>query len=230
MLVDQQLMQAVQHCGYERFNIRILGDHQGLYVDFHTRDLFGVDTLVLPPIALQDYCSKHLHQTAAFIQDQYQHLEDHTWFSQIKTLQECIHRKKPNHTLANKLDKRRIEACQYAGRKLKRYGPTPYSPALIKQKTICQLLKLVVHRHKIGMAKDETTLDIYRKLKDIGITTPKDQAECQQVYKNHIRELTVMMNKETQNNTKRQEFQDELINQAIHSGDKDRANRIKRIQ
>jgi hypothetical protein len=157
-------------------------------------------------------------------------LEDHTWFSQIKSLRECIYQNEPNHILANKLDKRRIAACQYAGRKLKRYGPTPYSPALIKQKTICQLLKIVVHRHKSGTADDETTTDIYRKLKDIGITTPEDQAGCQQIYKSHIKELTVMMKEETHSNIRRQEFQDGIINQAIQSGDKDRANRIRRIQ
>jgi hypothetical protein len=49
MLVDQKLMSAVAACGYEPFNIRILGDHRGFYVDFLTRDLFGSDTITLPP-------------------------------------------------------------------------------------------------------------------------------------------------------------------------------------
>jgi hypothetical protein len=145
MLVDQQMKTAVRASGYEPFNIRILGDHRGLYVDFSTRDFFGSDNLTLPPVALRDYCSKNIHQTATFIQDQHQHLEDHAWFRQVKELQQCIEKQEPNHTLANTLDRRRIIACQYAGRKLKRYGPTPYSPALIKQKAICQLLKIVVH-------------------------------------------------------------------------------------
>jgi hypothetical protein len=121
MLVDQQLMSAVRACGYEPFNIRIMGDHRGLYIDFLTRELFGSDTNTLPPIALRDYCSKNIHQTASFIQDQHQHLTDHEWFAQIQELQKHMECNEPNHTLANKLDRRRILACQYAGRKLKRY-------------------------------------------------------------------------------------------------------------
>jgi hypothetical protein len=104
MLVDRQMMPAVQACGYEPFNIRIMGDRRGLYVDFLTRDLFGSDTVPLPPIALRDYCSKNIHQTVTFIQEQLQQLEDHEWFNQIKELQQCIDRNQPNHMLANKLD------------------------------------------------------------------------------------------------------------------------------
>jgi hypothetical protein len=115
MLVDQQLMSTVRASGYEPFNIRILGDHRGIYVDFHTRELFGSNTIPLPPIALRDYCSKNIHQTAAFIQDAHEHLEDHAWFSQIQELQQHMDRNKPNHILADKLDCRRILACQYAG-------------------------------------------------------------------------------------------------------------------
>jgi exonuclease III len=131
MLVDRSLMQATRASGYEPFNARIMGDHRGVYVDFHTCQLFGSDTLPLPPIALRDYQSKNIHQTAIFIQEQFQHLDDHQWLSQIQELQQCITNNTPNHELANKLDRRRIAACQYAGGKLKRYGPTPYSPALI---------------------------------------------------------------------------------------------------
>jgi hypothetical protein len=120
--------------------------------------------------------------------------------------------------------------CQYAGWKQKKYGPTPYSPALTKQKTICQLLKIVVHRQKMGTADDEATADIYRKLHNIGITLPEDQDGCKQAHKNHLKELTVMMTMEKHYNTKRQEFQEEMITKAINAGDKDRASRIRRIQ
>jgi hypothetical protein len=119
MLMNRQLVQAVQYCRYKPFNIRIMGDHRGLYVDISTTDMFGSETIALPPLALRDYCAKNIHQTAPFIHDQFQHLEDYAWFQQINILQECIDQNEPNHTLANKLDKQRIAACQYAGKKLK---------------------------------------------------------------------------------------------------------------
>jgi hypothetical protein len=97
-------MQAVQQCGYEPFNIRIMGDHRGIYVDFSTTEMFGLETMALPPLALRDYCTKNIHQNALFIQDQFQHLDDHAWFQQIHILQECMNKNEPNHCLANKLD------------------------------------------------------------------------------------------------------------------------------
>jgi hypothetical protein len=230
MLVDRNMLPAVQACGYEPFNIRIMGDHRGVYVDLLTRDLFGSETLPLSPIALRDYCLKNIHQTVPFIQEQHQHLEDHAWFQQIKDLQQCIDDHKPNHTLANKLDRRRIAACQHAGSKLKRYGPTPYSPALIKQKTICQLLKIAMNRWSNGMIKEEIIEDIKQKLQDMGIQLPEDHEGCKQVKKAQTQELKRMMQEETQNNAKRQEFHEEMITKASNAGDKERAQRIQRIQ
>jgi hypothetical protein len=181
MLVDRQLMQAVQYCGYEPFNIRIMGDHRGIFVNMSTADMFGSETMALPPLALRDYCTKNIHQTAPFINDQFQHLDGHAWFQHINDLQECMDKNEPNHALANKLDQQRIATCQYAGKKLKRYGPTPYSPALIQQKTICKQLKIAVRRHKMGWTEEESTVDIHRKLQDVGITLPADINGCKQV-------------------------------------------------
>jgi hypothetical protein len=124
MLADRTIVQANKASGYEPYDIRIMGDHRGVYADFLTRQLFGSDTLPLPPIALRDYQSKNVHQTAVFIHKQFQRLEDHMWFTQIQELQSCINTNSPNHFLADKLDDRRIAACQYAGGKLKQYGPT----------------------------------------------------------------------------------------------------------
>ena len=76
MLLDSELADAVEATGYEAFNIRFPSDHRGMYVDVNTRAFFGSTTQPLPPMALCDYCSKNIHQTEAFINEQAKHLQE----------------------------------------------------------------------------------------------------------------------------------------------------------
>jgi hypothetical protein len=153
--MDDKLVGAVQACGYLPFNSMILSDHRGLYVDVDTNWFFGLDILPPQPMALRDYTAKNFHQMAIFIMHQAHHLKDHGWFRQVKNLQQCIEQNKPNHTLVEKVDHRRINACQYSRNPLKRYGPILYSPELMRMKTVIKLMSIIIQRMHYRPDEDE---------------------------------------------------------------------------
>jgi hypothetical protein len=101
------------------FNQLILSNHRRLYVNVDITWFFGSDTIPIQPMALRGYTTKNIHQTARFIITQDQHLSDHGWYQQVKRLQQCIKNNTPSHELVESIDKRRIEACQYSGKRLK---------------------------------------------------------------------------------------------------------------
>ena len=229
-LIDPDLMESVEACGYEPFNIRILGDHRGVYIDVDTNTFFGSDTIPLAPASTRDYCSKNIHQTAPFINEQAQHLEDHNWFSQIAELQRCIDTDTPNHALAEKLDKRRIEACLYSGKKLKRYGPVPYSPEVIKLKTIDKLLRCLISKRSAPEDDLETINMLRLKLDHLGVMVPNDLQELKNLQKANRKVQLATAKDEVKSRNQRRTFQDELAAEALAAGDKERARKIRQIQ
>jgi hypothetical protein len=163
--MDEQLTGAVQECGYlPSFNQPILSDHRGVYVDVDITWFFGSDTIPIQPMALRNYTTKNIHQTAQFITTQAQHLSDHRWYQQVIKIQQCIKTNTPHHELVEKADKRRIEACQYyAGKRLKNYGPIPYSPELMKMKTVDKILTMIIRRMNNQDEDQETMHNLQQK-------------------------------------------------------------------
>jgi hypothetical protein len=62
ILVAPDLLPAVKSCGYEPFNVNILSDHRGMYVDFSSYHLFGDNIKPLAPISARDISTKKPHQ------------------------------------------------------------------------------------------------------------------------------------------------------------------------
>ena len=50
MLLNPELADAVQACGYEPFRIRLPSDHRGMYIDVDTLSFFGSSTQPLAPM------------------------------------------------------------------------------------------------------------------------------------------------------------------------------------
>jgi hypothetical protein len=144
VLMDERLVGSIQACRYLPFNHLLISDHRGLYVDVNTTWFFGSDTIPHQQMAVRDYNSKNIHQTAPFITGQYKHLDDHGWFQHVQQIQQCIKTNTPNHELVERADNRRIEACQNSGKRLKRYGPTPYSPQLIQMKLVDKVTAMII--------------------------------------------------------------------------------------
>ena len=130
LLVDHNVLQCVKASGYEPFNIHILSNHRGLYIDVSTSHCFGSSILPLQPIQLRDLSTKRSHQIAPYFATKEEHLSDHNWFDKISQLRHHMLDDTPNHELAEDLYNRLISSAVHAGTKLKRFPPTPYSPTI----------------------------------------------------------------------------------------------------
>ena len=69
VLVDRNVMQCIHSIGYEPFNIHIISNHRGIFVDLATPQCFGPNILPLQPIHLRDLSTKRTHQIAPYFQD-----------------------------------------------------------------------------------------------------------------------------------------------------------------
>ena len=119
LLVDPNVLQCIKAVGYEPFNMHILSDHRGIFVDISTSQTFGSSLLPLQPIQIRDLVTKRSHQIAPYFEHKAQHLENHHWFDKISKLQRNMANDVPNHTLAEDLYDRLVSAAVYASSKLK---------------------------------------------------------------------------------------------------------------
>ena len=230
MLLDPELADAVQACGYEPFRLRLPSDHRGMYIDVETLSFFGSHTQPLAPMHQRDYCSKNIHQTADFINGQAAHLQEHQWFDQIKQLEQCIAQNQPNHQLAEKLDKRRIAACRYSGKKLKHYCSVPFSRKIVKERNIHRLLMALLRSYKNPSSDVAIRESLISKLALLDVTAPLDLATCRTMVKAQLQVLRAATKAEHHTHDYRQDFLDELIQAATAKGDNEKAKAIKSIQ
>jgi hypothetical protein len=145
-------------------------------------------------------------------------------------LKQCIETDTPNHALVEKIDKRRIKACQCSGKQLKRYGSLPYSPELMQMKTVEKLLTMIIRQTQRPGEEEEATNDLRGKLKRIGIDLPPDVDGCKLVRKTNKQELVAITKEEMRTGTLRQTFQDNVINDTLAAVNKEKARKIGQVQ
>ena len=189
MLMDPELADSVQSCGYEPFQIRLPSDHRGLYIDVDTVTFFGSSTQPLAPMNQRDYCSKNIHQTADFINGQAAHLQEHHWVEQVQVLEQCITRNTPDHRLAEKLDRHRIAACRHDGKKLKQYCSVPFSHKIVKLHNIHRLLTALLRSYKDPSTENELQQSIKAKLALLDVVASPDLQSCRTMVEAHLQVL-----------------------------------------
>ena len=231
ILVSPPLVHAITACGYEPFNHRILSDHRGLYLDVDTSMFFGSDTTPLPPMNARDYTSKHIHNTHQYFQHMTDHLDQHQWYTKIAALQECITNNHRNDSLANDLDHRRIQACHWAGKNLKRFPAPPWSPAIAKLRNINSILRLAIHM-KLNPHEDcEHAMETRQaKLGSIGITIPDDVDDCRRFQRENLKVLRATEKQEIQSSQARQKHQEAKIQEYVDCGNEAAAKAVRKIQ
>jgi hypothetical protein len=168
ILVDEHVNQTVLRSGYEPFCANILSDHRGVFLDLSTNHLFGDTIRPLQPIQYRDISSKRIHQIEPYFKHKDTHLSDHHWYSQIDTLQAGMDEDIPDHHLAEKLYQRLLTACRYAGSRLQRYPPAPYSPDIVRMRNIYRLLKLAITQFTSKYDHSKEIDDTIDKLGHIG--------------------------------------------------------------
>ena len=148
VLVDPLVLTTVRGVGYEPFNIHILSDHRGIFIDLSTPHAFGGTINPLAPLQLRDLSTKRSHQIAPYFEHKHKHLQIHHWFDKLQRLQHHMTTNKANHALAEDLYNRLVAASQYAGARLKKFPPAPYSPTIARLRNIHRLLSLTITQLK----------------------------------------------------------------------------------
>jgi hypothetical protein len=231
ILMDERLIGATQKCGYLPYNQLMISDHRGVYADVDVNWFFGSDIIPNQTMATRDYTTKNIHQTAPFINAQAKHLQEHGWFQQIKQVQQCIVTNTPNHSLTECVDNRRIAACQYSGNRLKTFRPIPYSPDLIRMKTIEKVITMIMRRLRHEEEDDQDMLeDLQDRLQRMGVELQHDMEGYKVLRKKNRQEMVSMIKDEVRTGAVKQSFQDKAIQEALERGDKEKARRIKQIQ
>ena len=231
LLISQELMPSVTASGYEAFNVRIVSDHRGVYIDVDESLFFGNKTRppVGPPPRL--YNSKNPTMTKDYFAHMKEHLEEHNWFTRVQELQQCINHNTPNDALAENLDQRRIAACKYTEKRLKKYPSAPFSPELRDMRIISKYLRAVIQclAHP-GEEWEEVLLDHKAKLDHLGMKCPDTLEACRECLKDHLKTLKATEKTERQSRPSRKAHQETLIKQYTDSNSEHSKEMAKVIQ
>ena len=231
LLVDAELLPSVTASGYEAFNVRIVSDHRGVYIDVDESLFFGNKTR--PPVGppTRVYNSKNPKLTMQYFDHLDSHLVQHSYFQRIKDLETCIATGIPNHQLAESLDKRRIAACQYTENRLQRYPQVPYSPELRDMRNITRYLKAVIQclAHP-GEEWDDIMSSHRSKLELLGMECPDTLEACRQCLKEHLKTLKATEKEERRSQPNRTAHQEKLIKEYTDSNTEHGSEMAKVLQ
>ncbi|CAB9530719.1 expressed unknown protein [Seminavis robusta] len=230
ILIDPELLPTIVRCGYEAFHAHVISDHRGVYIDVDTDLFFGDDPQVLVRKQARDIISTKAHQIGPYFDNKHQHLEDHNWFEQIKTLQQHMRDNIPNHTLAEQLYDRLLTACIYAGKRLPKYRDAPYSPELVRLRTIKDLLNTVYSHMTTNIDLSDQIENIRNKLDSVGYDLPTSVEECKKAQRQATKDFTTAMKEELKNKPLRKAHLKQLIKDAREKEDKKLVKALKHIQ
>jgi len=229
-LISPELLPAVAACGYKPFYSNILSDHRGVFIDFHTNQLFGNTIIPLAPQQLRDISTKRVHQVAPYIKYKYQHLLDHNWFNKIKELRLSHERGQPDHEAAEKLYQRLVSASQWAGSMLKTYPSAPYSPEIARMRNITRYLKLAISQFSSQYDLSDALEDTKSKLGSLGFALPRTAQECRSALTRHNQEFKAVLKEEHETRKMRKQHLEKLVKQYTAAGNQKEAKIIKQIK
>ena len=209
------------------FNLHILSDHYGVFVDLAIVQCFGSNILPLQPPQLQDISTKRSHQIAPYFKHKYNHLIDHQWFKKIEALRIHMQRDEPCHELAEALYERLISASLYGGSKIKRYPPAPYSPTIAHLRNIHRLLKLAVAQLKTKHDMTKLIARTKARLGNAGYELPDTVDQCIKALQKCTRQLKAALHDKLETRNLRQQHQDRLIKLHEDTGDSKLAKKIR---
>ena len=77
ILVDDNVFRCIKLVGYEQFNLHILSDRRGIFMDLSTAQCFGSAITPLLPRAIRDLSTKRSQHIAPYFDVKHKHLLDH---------------------------------------------------------------------------------------------------------------------------------------------------------
>jgi hypothetical protein len=222
-LVSPDLVDAVQSCGYEPFQMRIQSDHRGLFIDFYTHLLFGNDTQPLGPAAFRDFTAKCPTDNSKYIAAKHAHLTEQNFFTHLATLQSL-----PNgdHALAERLDTNLRAAAEAASKSVKRHYKPWWSLAITKARANVDVLR----RLQSGLrTHTDVTAVLLTRLEETGsdMILPTTLPSCQALL--HTK-LAVLRDMEKNSLDLRHEEMEVLASLATDKGDKTKQQRMDQLR
>ena len=230
ILVDPDLLQSVRACGYLPYHVNIVSDHRGVYIDVDTRLFFGSATVPMPSLHARDYNSQNIKQTVPYFESLQQHLDSHNWFERIKQLQQCIDTNSRDDALADDLDRRRIAATRYAGSKLKKFPKVPWSPEVVRLRTINELITMKIHQLKCPDDDCSSKLDaLQSKLGSYQVELPETVNDCYRFKNANLKVLRTTEANEMQDPKLRRKHQEAAIAAHTDNGNTEVAKIMRKI-
>ena len=230
ILVDPNLIRSIQAIGYKPFNLHIMSDHRGIFMDLVTSQCFGTAITPLLPREIRDLSTKRSHQIAPYFETKHEYLTNHRWFDKLAVLRKHMQDETPNHALAETLYTQLIKASNLGGSRLRSYPPAPYSPTIAKLRNLQRLLKLVVVEMKTSQDMSESIARTKAKLGNAGIAVPKTLTLCQQALARATRQLKAALQDELDTQNLRQQHQERLIETHKAKGNSKLAKKIRGMQ
>jgi hypothetical protein len=118
--ISRELSSAVSAVGYEPFHFTSPTDHRGIFIDFHTNELFGNTTNHLHSAQSRHLNSKYPMGRKTYIQAAAEYGREQTLSTRV---QDLIDSKARDNALIEKLDTTLGECCNLGERKCKKTRP-----------------------------------------------------------------------------------------------------------
>jgi hypothetical protein len=137
-LVSSSILPAVRQCGYDPFHIRLNTDHRGMFLDLHTKTVFGNATQALATIPCRDIRSKESKTVVQYIDEKFAHLTNNNFFNSLESL---LSNPDPQPDVAEKLDALLIQAAIHAGKSCRKRRQAWWSHKLTSARCKVHLLQ-----------------------------------------------------------------------------------------
>ena len=167
------VVQALEACGYEPFNLRYTTDHRPYFFDFNTDILFGNATPSLATPTQRILHSNNVKQVTYYIKELYELLEKCNAFNRARQLSLPGNR----HAFAERLDADMVQSSLAAEKRIKRYGEPAWSVALDQSRKKLSILRKCLSMLKTGL---DMTQGIHASNAALNepISLPTTKAEC----------------------------------------------------
>ena len=103
VFVTEDLLSAIDSCGYHSFGEHFFSDHRAVYVNFNTKKLFGSLTNQLPHISMREIRSNQRHQVTTYIQAKDKHLHTQNFYARMDAFRDNPTKQKGSRGLGQSL-------------------------------------------------------------------------------------------------------------------------------
>ena len=146
VLMSPSLVPKIQAAGYDPFGYRLPSDHRAMFLDFRTDLLFDQ---VLPGISSnskRDFSTSTPGVVPAYVTYKIKYLNDHRFFERLTVLGDT---ERPNHDLAERLDRDFQRASLHAARLCTKKPRPPWSPQLAQAWAELHYHRLLISETKV---------------------------------------------------------------------------------